>query len=149
MDAGQVNPGRVSRLSPSWSDRLRGAVKESRARDPRDFLPLTHLAFHVLLAVSEHPRHGYGIVGDVRDRSGGRVDPGTGSFYSVIHGLAREGLLQPAPAPDDETDDRRRYYQATDLGRRVLAAETSRLKSLIRDVERRGLGPASSKAGSR
>lgn len=119
------------------------------AHDPRDLLPLTHLAFHVLLALSERPRHGYAIVRDVRERSGGRVDPGTGSFYSVIHGLTRDGLLQAVPAPDDETDDRRRYYAVTDLGRRVLAAETRRLKRLIRDVERRGLGPASSRARSR
>ncbi|MEZ5319917.1 MAG: PadR family transcriptional regulator [Vicinamibacterales bacterium] len=102
-----------------------------------DFLPLTHLAFHVLLALAEGPAHGYALVRDVRDRSGGAIDPGTGSFYSVIRGLGDQGLLAPTAAPDDRRDERRRYYAITPLGRRVLDAETSRLKGLIREAERR------------
>jgi DNA-binding PadR family transcriptional regulator len=115
-------------------------------RRARDFLPLTHLGFHVLLALADAPLHGYAIVRAVRERSGGAVDPGTGSFYSVIHGLSDQGLIAEADHPDGE-DDRRRYYAVTPLGRAVLRAEAARLKSLVLEVE--GLGAASTKSGAR
>jgi DNA-binding PadR family transcriptional regulator len=75
----------------------------------------------------------------VRTESQGRIDPGTGSFYSVVRGLADQALLEPVPAPDGETGDRRRYYALTALGRRVLAAESARLAGLVRAVYRRGI----------
>jgi hypothetical protein len=34
------------------------------ARDPLALLPLTHLAYHILLALADDPRHGYGIISD-------------------------------------------------------------------------------------
>ncbi len=51
--------------------------------DARRFLPLTHLAYYVLLSLSEAPTHGYALVQRIRSRSGGLIDPGTGSFYSI------------------------------------------------------------------
>lgn len=114
-------------------------------RRAQDYLPLTHLGFHVLLALTETPLHGYAIVRAVRERSGGKVDPGTGSFYSVIHGLSDLGLIEAADRPGGE-DDRRRYYALTSLGRAVLRAEAARLKSLVLEVERLG---AAARSGAR
>ena len=90
----------------------------------RDFLPLTHLLYVVLLSLAEEPNHPYELVKRIRGRSGGRIDPGTGSFYSVLaqaerHGLIRECTSVPAT--------RRRVYELAPLGRRVLAAEAERL----------------------
>ena len=42
-------------------------------RDPLPFLPLTPAAFHVLLALSDGPKHGYLIIKDVEDRTSGEV----------------------------------------------------------------------------
>ena len=116
-------------------------------RRARDYLPLTHLGFHVLLALGDAPLHGYAIVRAVRERSGGKVDPGTGSFYSVVHGLSDLGLIEAADHPGGLEDDRRRYYALTPLGRAVLRAEAARLKSLVLEVER--LGPAASRSDVR
>lgn len=107
--------------------------------NPDDYLPLTHLGFHVLLALVDQPRHGYGIVRAVRTESHGKIDPGTGSFYSVVRGLADQALIESVPAPEGETADRRRYYALTLLGRRVLAAESARLAGLVRAAYRRGI----------
>jgi DNA-binding PadR family transcriptional regulator len=119
------------------------------SRTAADVLPLTHLAFHVLLALADEPSHGYAIVRDVRERSGGKVDPGTGSFYSVIHGLSRSGLIEAVDGPSDPSLERRRYYRITTFGRAVLAAETDRLRRLIQDADRHGARRRSAKAGAR
>jgi DNA-binding PadR family transcriptional regulator len=116
-------------------------------RRAQDYLPLTHLGFHVLLALADAPLHGYAIVRAVRERSAGKVDPGTGSFYSVIHGLSDLGLVEAADGPDGVTDVRRRYYTVTTLGRAVLRAEAARLKSLVLEVEQ--LGAAASRPMAR
>ena len=115
---------------------------------PDDFLPLTHLGFHVLLALVDQPLHGYAIVRAVRVQSHDKVDPGTGSFYSIVRGLCDQSLIEPVASPYADAVDRRRFYALTPLGRRVLAAESARLEGLIREVRRRGVRrPA--KAGGR
>ena len=93
------------------------------------FLPLTHLLYVVLLSLAEEPNHPYELVKRIRERSGGRIDPGTGSFYSVLAQAERQGLIREcgsAPAT------RRRVYELAPLGRRVLAAEAERLAAQLK-----------------
>jgi DNA-binding PadR family transcriptional regulator len=124
------------------------SVMPTSRPSPDDFLPLTHLGFHILLALVDQPLHGYAIVRAVRAQSQGKVDPGTGSFYSIVRGLSEQTLIEPIDGPAGDQPDRRRYYALTPLGRRVLAAESARLAGLVREVHRRGVGrPA--KAGGR
>jgi DNA-binding PadR family transcriptional regulator len=98
----------------------------------RDLLPLTHLSYHVMLAIADRPLHGYGIIKEVAGRTDGAMEPEAGTLYAAIKRMTDEGLLEDAPAPDDGGDARRRYYRLTDLGREVLAAETERLANLLR-----------------
>jgi DNA-binding PadR family transcriptional regulator len=103
--------------------------KSRRLRpDPQQFLPLTHLAYHLLSSLAEAPAHGYALVERIRERSGGLVDPGTGSFYSIIKNLSDEGLIGEVDGGDDR---RRRRYAITPLGAAVLVAETDRLAAQI------------------
>ena len=95
----------------------------------RDFLPLTHLLYTVLLLLAEKPDHPYELVRRIREHSGGRIDPGTGSFYSVLTQAERQGLLRGLA---DFGPGRRRVYDITPLGRRVLSAETERLDAQIK-----------------
>ena len=104
-------------------------------RTPDSFLPLTHLGFHVLLSLAEAPAHGYALVKRIRERSDGRIDPGTGSFYSIIAAFSDDGLIEEVPALD-AGDARRRCYGVTRLGREVLAAEARRLERLLADTRR-------------
>src|SRR5688500_19167589 len=79
-------------------------------RDPAPFLPLTPAAFHVLLALADGPKHGYAILKDVEERTGGDVRLSTGTLYGLIKRfLDDELIVELAPAPDD--DERRRPYK--------------------------------------
>jgi len=93
-------------------------------------LPLKPVDYLVLLALHERPRHGYGIVKDIERLSDGRVSLVPGNLYGVIARLVDAELVRDAPGNGSE-DPRRRHYRLTPGGRRVLAAETRRLESLL------------------
>ncbi|GGK30970.1 hypothetical protein GCM10010124_24770 [Pilimelia terevasa] len=86
---------------------------------------MTEPAFFVLAALVDAPRHGYGVVAEVADLSGGRVALKVGTLYGVLDRLVAEGAV----APDREETHQgrlRRYYRITDAGRDALAAEAAR-----------------------
>lgn len=100
--------------------------------EPQQFLPLKPDAFYVLLVLLGGERHGYAIMRDAADRSGGRVQLQAGALYRLLARLLDEGLVvesQRRPAADAD-DERRRYYRVTPLGRRVIAAEAERMATL-------------------
>lgn len=87
---------------------------------------MTEPAFLVLTALVDEPRHGYGIVREVEELSGGRVRLKVGTLYGVLDRLAAEELV----AFDREEVQQgrlRRYYRLTDEGTRALEAEAVRL----------------------
>ena len=100
--------------------------------DPTSMLPLTHLSYHVMLAIADAPLHGYGIIKEVALRTDGAMELEAGTLYAAIKRMNDEGLLEDAPAPQEGGDSRRRYYRLTDFGRDVLEAESQRLASLLR-----------------
>lgn len=107
------------------------------------YLPLKTNWFHILLCLADREQHGYGIMQEVRERTGGQVRLWPATLYGALRRLLDEGLIEASderPAPDLD-DARRRYYRLSDLGRRVLAAEIARLEALVRAarVKRRAL----------
>ncbi len=109
--------------------------------DPRMFLPLSVQQFHILLALTDADRHGYGIILDIEERTRGRVRLGTGTLYTAIAGMLDGDLMAEARNRPGE-DPRRRYYRLTQLGRSVLQAETHRLEALVREARRKGIRAA-------
>jgi len=112
-----------------------------KSPDPDTILPLTTPAFHILLALADGERHGYAIMREVQERSGGAVRLGPGTLYGAIKRMLDQGVVEettdrPAAAEDDE---RRRYYRLTLFGRQVLAAEADRLEVLVRAVRSKRL----------
>jgi DNA-binding PadR family transcriptional regulator len=106
------------------------------------FLPLKPHWFHVLLSLAGEEQHGYGIMQEVLERTGGKVRLWPATLYGTIKRLMEEGLIEEAGArPAKEREDgRRRYYRLTPLGRRVLSAECRRLEELVRIIHaKRGL----------
>ena len=97
------------------------------------FLPLTPAVFHLLLALSDTDRHGYGIAKEVSERTGGRVRLGPGTIYGTLNRMREAGLVEERGS--DARDDRRRYYRITSLGRAVARAEARRLVELV-DIAR-------------
>jgi len=98
-----------------------------------DFLPLTPAIHHILLALVDEERHGYGIMLEVSRLTDGATKMGPGTLYGTLKRLLSSGLIDEAEErPDPELDDeRRRYYRITKLGAQVLRAETSRVSLLV------------------
>jgi DNA-binding PadR family transcriptional regulator len=115
-------------------------AKREPAADPADaLLPLPPATFHILLALADDDRHGYGIIQDVAARTNGALRLSPGTLYRSIQRMLEQGLLvevTPRPAPPDD-DERRRYYRLTSEGRAVARAETRRLVQLV-DMARAG-----------
>jgi len=112
---------------------------------PREHLPLTPPVFHILLALSDEERHGYGIMQDVARQTGDALRLGPGTLYGCLTRMLAAGLVEEShERPDPELDDeRRRYYRMTTVGRRVLRAEAKRLESAVRTAKtKRVLRPA-------
>ena len=106
---------------------------------PDTFLPLKSNWFHILVCLVEGDQHGYGIMQDVLERSGGKVRLWPATLYGSLKRLIEERLIaesgeRPAPELDDA---RRRYYKLTPLGRQVLDLESQRLKDLVRVLDAR------------
>src|ERR1700734_845947 len=101
------------------------------------FLPLSPATLHVLLALTGGDLHGYGIMLEVARQSGGQYKMGPGTLYDNIKKLLKLGLIEESSVAKSESEQRRRY-RLTQLGSGVLAAETQRLTSVLREA-RRGL----------
>jgi DNA-binding PadR family transcriptional regulator len=101
--------------------------------DPAALLPLPAATFHILMAVADEDRHGYGIIQDVAARTEGKLKLSAGTLYRSIGRMLEQGLLtETQERPDPELDDeRRRYYRITAFGKTVARAEALRLKELL------------------
>jgi DNA-binding PadR family transcriptional regulator len=114
-----------------------------RAADVDAFLPLRPETFHILVSLADRERHGYAVMQDVSERTGGAIRLSPSTLYATIRRLLEDGLIgELAERPDpDHDDERRRYYQLTILGRAVARAEARRLDQLVRDARAMGLLP--------
>src|SRR5262249_52875969 len=109
--------------------------------DPREYLPLSSAAFEVLLTLTGGDQHGYRIMRDVAERSGGAVTLHAGTLYRTLARLLDLGLIEELderPAADVD-DERRRYYKLTPLGLDVARAEAQRLAAQVRTAKLRHL----------
>jgi DNA-binding PadR family transcriptional regulator len=112
--------------------------------DPRERLPLPAHDFHVLLALNEGARHAYGlsVASDAGELGAVRLE--IGSLYRILSRLTAQGLIedQDPPAGAEGHEARRRYYRITTFGKRVAAAEASRLEAVLRHARRQKLLPS-------
>ena len=108
-------------------------IKEVMYKDVQSLLPLTPTVFHMLLALADGEKHGYGIMQTVEEETQGKMQIRTGSLYGSIRRMIEAGLIEEInERPDPELDDeRRRYYGLTDFGRLVLTAEAARIAQAI------------------
>ena len=95
-------------------------------------LPLPAATFHILLALSDEDRHGYGIIQDVAARTRGELKLSPGTLYRSIQRMQEQGLI---------VETRRRYYRITPFGNAVAKAEARRLTQLVKMARAKGLAP--------
>ena len=91
---------------------------------------LRSVELHILLSVVDKPRHGYAILQEAEDRTGGRPGFEIPTFYRAIRRLRESGLIRAADGEAD-VDERREYWEATRLGRQALEAELKRLEVVV------------------
>lgn len=90
--------------------------------------PLTPPLFHVLVSLADEDKHGYAILKDVDERTGGEVSLSTGTLYGIIKRLLANGWIADVRGGRSSEDERRRYYRLTASGREAALAETARLE---------------------
>jgi DNA-binding PadR family transcriptional regulator len=95
--------------------------------------PLPSAAFQILLSLAGGNLHGYGIMRQVEEQTGGRMRLGPGTLYSSIQTLLEEGLIEEVDGPAEPRDARpRRHYRLTSGGRKLARSEADRLADLLR-----------------
>lgn len=107
-------------------------------------LRLTPAFVHLLLALSEGPRHGYALMQEIEERTAGRIRLGPGSLYYSLGRLQDARLIEETPGPaadvrDEPHGERRRYYRLTRAGRKRLASETAVLADIVAHARAQGL----------
>ena len=112
-------------------------------RSAESALPLTPIAFEILLALVEEDRHGYAILVAVEARLKGRLPLRTGTLYRALARLVEDGFIEEVDGAATE-DSRRRVYRMTKRGRAIARAETERLADQVAAARSRKLIPGRS-----
>lgn len=95
-------------------------------------MALTEAVYYILLSLMV-PMHGYGIMQNVENLSNGRIKLAAGTLYGAINTLLEKGWIVALPGV---TKSRKKEYQITEEGKRILRAELLRLKELIENGNR-------------
>jgi DNA-binding PadR family transcriptional regulator len=120
-------------------------MTKADSQDPvRELLPLTPAVFYILFALAEREKHGYAIMKEVENISGGQITMGPGTLYTTIQRLLELGLIEETSTSLD-TERRRRYYRLLRRGRQIFEAELNRMESLVHSAQRRKLVPRESR----
>jgi DNA-binding PadR family transcriptional regulator len=109
--------------------------------NPASFLPLSPQTFQILLSLHDAPLHGYAIIQDIRERTGGDMRLTASTLYDALARLLDQELIVETANGDlrattsgdvsAAASSRRRYYTLSPLGRDVAAAEARRLERLV------------------
>jgi len=94
-------------------------------------ISLRAVELHVLLSVVDRPRHGYAILQEAEERTGGQPGFEIPTLYRALRRLRDAGLIHVVDGPAADAGERREYWEATALGRKTLRAELTRLESLV------------------
>jgi DNA-binding PadR family transcriptional regulator len=123
-------------------DKVTNNREREREREIDALLPLSPATFHILVALADESRHGFGIIRDVTERTGGALRLGPGTLYRTLQQMLEGGLIaEVRQQPSKRDEDRRRYYRITAFGTAAAKAETRRLAGLVRMARARGLSP--------
>ena len=93
--------------------------------------PLTEAIYYILLSLMQ-PMHGYGIIQNVKEMSGGRLVLAAGTLYGALNALCEKGWIMPLPISQDS---RKKEYKLTEKGHEVLKNELNRLRQLVANGE--------------
>ncbi len=87
----------------------------------KSYIPMSEPSFLLLRSLLEE-RHGYAIMQDVLEMTGGRVTLGAGTVYTILYKMEQDNLITVA-----KEIDRRKIYRITPIGLDILRAEAGRI----------------------
>ena len=96
-------------------------------RIKRIYVPMTESGFYILYCL-QTPQHGYGISQQVKKMTGGEVTISAGTMYGTLSKMETDGLIRFC-----REEDKRKLYQATELGREILETEIRRIERLYKN----------------
>ena len=97
------------------------------------------MEFEILLSLAAGALHGYAIIQDIGERSGGTLTVRPGTLYRAISRLLDARLIQEVDGSGGADDERRRYYAMTKTGRQVARIESERLERQLATARARKL----------
>jgi DNA-binding PadR family transcriptional regulator len=104
--------------APSWGRWMTPASGGAR------FFALGEVRLAILSLLEAGPRHGYALMKELAERSGGMYRASAGSVYPALRQLESVGAVSA------RTREGRKVYRLTELGRRQLAAESAAVKRI-------------------
>lgn len=93
--------------------------------------PLTEAFFYILLALRT-PNHGYGIVQEVKQLTGGRLVLGAGTLYGALQALQKKEWIEIYSV--DQKSRKKKEYVVTEQGKEVFRTERKRLVELLKNA---------------
>jgi DNA-binding PadR family transcriptional regulator len=96
--------------------------------------PLPAAAFQIMLSLADGDLHGYAIMRQVEEQTGGRLRLGPGTLYSSIQALLEEKLIEEVYRSEETEDrqERRRYYKLPAAGRKLARSEAEKMADVLR-----------------
>jgi DNA-binding PadR family transcriptional regulator len=100
----------------------------------RKLNPLPAAAFQIMLALAEGDLHGYAIMRQVEEQTGGRLRLGPGTLYGSIQALLEGKVIEEVDRAKDADphSERRRYYRLTIAGRKLARSEAEKMADVLR-----------------
>lgn len=111
----------------SFNDISRDEAKGGGMMSEKD-TPLTEAFFYILLAL-RRPNHGYGVIQEVEQLTGGRVVLGPGTLYGALQTMQKRDWIRIYS--QDTESRKKKEYIITDLGRQAFETERARLRELL------------------
>lgn len=126
------------------SDISLNAIKGYPMDDLKNYqeqLPLREATLFILLSLAPNPKHGYAILKEVESLSNGRVVFSTGTLYGALKRLLKLQWIERINDIEIKSNQRKRKtYQLTELGHKILKAEISRLNHLMEIAQTKHIG---------
>lgn len=101
----------------------------------RHVAPLSEPVFLILLSLAAGPRHGYGLLKEVKQLSDGRVSLSTGTLYGALGRMLDDEWIEQCETSDSSRD--KQSYRLTAIGRRFLQMELDRMTRITETAKAR------------
>jgi DNA-binding PadR family transcriptional regulator len=93
------------------------------------FFEFGEVRIAILSLLSEGPKHGYQLMKEMKERSGGLYQASAGSVYPTLQQLEDEGLIE------SEQKDGKRVYKLTPAGQKELESDPESVRRIWERAE--------------